>query len=238
MPLIKPGDDLTSIILKAIRKIGGLREGDVVVIASKAVATAQGRFRQLDKIIPSSRAKEISSKSGQSPEFVELVIREADKILNVCKGAVLTIKHGLICANAGADLSNAPKGHAILMPVKPDRVANEILGKLTSGKKERIGLIISDSVVHPLRLGTVGQAIGVAGIKPVIDCRGKMDIYGNTLRITFRAIADQLATAAQLAMGEDGERVPVVVIRNVEIKLTERQKISPKISKNQCLYLG
>lgn len=235
LPTVKPGDDLASMILDASEKIGGLLRGDVVVVSSKAVATAQGRMRDLSGIRPSTRARRMASVSGQPPEFVELVLREADRVLNVVDGAILTLKDGLLCANAGADLSNAPTGKAVLMPSKSDKAAEDIRKRLSKKTDGKIGVVVSDSVVRPLRLGTVAQAVGVAGIEPVADCRGKRDIYGKPLRVTFRAVADQLATAAQLVMGEAGEGVPVAVVRgaSVEFKASGR---SPKIPPSRCIY--
>lgn len=238
LPIVKPGDDLASMIFKASEKIGGIRDGDVIIVSSKVVATAQNRLTDLGRIRPSIRAKKIASISGQPPEFVELVLREADKVLKLGHGAILTLKDGLLCANAGADLSNVPKGKAVLMPSKPDKSAGDIRKKLFTKTKAKIGVVISDSVVHPLRLGTVAQAVGASGIEPVMDCRGDPDIYGKPLRITFRAIADQLATAAQLVMGEAGERVPVAIVRGANFELVKRPRRSPKISPRGCIYRG
>lgn len=238
LPLIKPGDDLPAMILDAAEQIGGLRDGDIVILSSKVVATVQGRVRALARIRPSARARALAKRSRQAPEFVELVLREADRILSVSKGAILTIKGGIICANAGADLSNAPPGHAVLMPAKPDRAAEELRQALSDGANVDIGVIIADSSVKPLRLGTVGQAVGVAGMEPVADCRGQPDLYGRPLRITFRAIADQLATAAQVVMGEGAERVPVVVVRDAKIEIVEKPRRSPKISPKRCIYFS
>jgi coenzyme F420-0:L-glutamate ligase/coenzyme F420-1:gamma-L-glutamate ligase len=238
MPLVKPGDDLPELISDAAKQVDGLQDGDVIVVSSKVVATAQGRVRDLTKVRPSARARRIASKSGQSPEFVELVLREAGQVLSMSKGVVLTIKNGLICANAGADMSNAPPDHAVLMPAKPDQAAEEIRQALTEKSSTKIGVIVADSNVKPLRLGTIGQAIGVAGIEPVVDCRGQPDLYGRPLQITFRAIADQLATAAQVVMGEGDECVPVVVVRDVKVELVEKPKHSPKISSKKCIYFS
>ncbi|MDI6643171.1 MAG: coenzyme F420-0:L-glutamate ligase [Candidatus Hodarchaeaceae archaeon] len=238
LPLVKPGDDLPAMILDAAQQVGGLRDGDVVVVSSKVVATAQGRVMELAKVRPSARAKKIAAKSGQALEFVELVLREAGQILGVSKGVILTVKNGIVCANAGVDASNAPPGHVVLMPAKPDRAAEKLRLALASKANAMIGVIISDSSVKPLRLGTVGQAIGVAGMEPVIDCRGQPDLYGKPLRITFRAIADQLATAAQVVMGEGNERMPVVVVRDVKAELVEKPKLLPKISPKRCIYFS
>ncbi len=238
LPRVEPGDDLPTMLLKGADQIGGLRDGDIVVVSSKVVATADGRVKDLSRIRPSARARKIALKSGQPPEFVELILREADKVLRVCRGAILTIKDGIICANAGADLSNVPAGKAVLMPANANRSAESLRQALATAEGVKVGIVISDSVVHPLRLGTVGQAIGTAGIEPVIDCRGKADIYGKPLRITFRAIADQLASAAEAVMGEAGERVPVAVIRDADVALVDKAKLSPKITPGKCIYYG
>lgn len=238
MPLIKPGDDLPSLIVKAAEQVDGLCDDDIIVISSKVVATIQGRLRGLDKVRPSARARRLAAESRLEPEFVELVLREADQVYGAVKGAILTLKDGMLCANAGVDHSNAPPGQVVLMPSKPNRVAKELREALVKLAKAKLGLIIVDSNVKPLRLGTVGQAIGFAGLEPVIDMRGKLDLYGRPLHMTFRAIADQLATAAQVVMSEADERVPVVVVRDSDVELVEKTKRSLKVPPDKCIYFN
>jgi coenzyme F420-0:L-glutamate ligase len=238
MPLITPGADIASMILRASEQVGGLRDRDIVVISSSALATAQGRVKKLASVRPSPRAKQLAKRSDLEPEFVEIVLREADKVLGVAKGAIATLKDGMLCANAGVDHTNAPLGSVTLMPEKPDQAAEEILRALKKRVEGRLGVIIADSHVQPLRLGTVGQAIGVAGMEPAIDCRGKRDLYGRRLRITFRGIADQLASAAQVEMGEADERVPAVVIRWAKVEFTDQPRTSVKIQPNKCLFFA
>jgi coenzyme F420-0:L-glutamate ligase len=237
MPLIKPGDDIPSMILKASEQVGGLKDGDILVLASSAVAMAQGRLRKLASIRPSKRANLIARRSGLSPEFVEIVLREADQVLGTSKSSILTIKDGRLCTNAGIDSSNAPPGQVVLMPIKPNRTAMDILQALKQNLNARLGVIIADSTVQPLRLGTIGQAVGVAGIEPAVDCRGQLDLFEKPLLITFRAIADQLASAAQVAMGEGDERVPVAVMRGASAIFTEKAKTSTRIAANRCIYM-
>jgi coenzyme F420-0:L-glutamate ligase len=236
LPLIKPGDDLVARILGAASKVGGLRDGDVLVIASKIVATANGKVKELAEIRPSRRAKQLAEKSAQPPELVEIILREADKILGTSKGAILTIKNGLLCANAGVDRSNVPPGFVALMPSRPNAEAKKLRRTINKRSGRKVGVIISDSNVKPLRVGTVGQAIGIAGIEPVVDYRGQPDLYGRSLRLTFQAVADQLATAAQTMMGEGAERVPAVIVRGTNVRATEKPKLSPKISPGKDLY--
>ena len=238
MPLIKSSDDLPAMIVRAAEQVGGLRDGDIIVISSKVVATVQGRVRELARVRPSPRARKIAVKSGQDPEFVELVLREASRVLIISKDVILTLKSGVICANAGVDSSNAPPGHVVLIPTNPNGVARELIKAIARKVNVKVGVIIADSNVKPLRLGTVGQAIGVAGLEPVIDCRGQRDLYGKPLRMTFRALADQLATAAQAVMGETAEGIPVVVVREAGIELAEKPKRSPKISPKRCIYFN
>jgi len=226
---------LPAIVLKAAQQVGGLRDGDVVVIASSSVATAQGRLKRLSEVRPSRRAKLLARRSDLEPEFVELVLREADEVLGCVKGGLSTLKERRLCVNAGVDSSNAPPGHALLLPEKPEEVARSFFQafKLAGAN---VGVIIADSHVQPLRMGTIGQALGVAGIEPVVDCRGQRDLFDKPLKMTFRAIADQLATAAQLVMGEAAERVPAVIVRGAKVELVERPKLSPKISPKRCVY--
>ncbi len=238
MPLVKPGDDLGKLIVRASEQAGGLRDGDVIVVTSKVVATAQGRVRELARVRPSARARKLATQADLEPEFVALVLREGGRVVRAAKGVILTLKGGVLCANAGVDSSNAPLGHVVLMPTKPDRAAGELRQAIARRTNARVGVIIVDSNVKPLRLGTVGQTIGVAGLEPVVDCRGQHDLYGKPLRLTFRALADQLATAAQLVMGEAAERVPVVIVREVGVELAERPRHSPKISPKRCIYFN
>lgn len=236
LPIITPGVDLANMILRASEQVGGLRDKDVIVIASSALATAQGQLKKLTDVKPSPTAKKLARRSGLEPEFVQIVLKEADKVFGPVKGAIATLKDGMLCANAGVDHTNAPLGQVTLAPRNPDQAAADILKGLRKRISGRLGVIIADSHVQPLRLGTVGQAIGVAGIEPAADCRGKRDLFGRKLRITFRGVADQLASAAQVEMGEADERVPVVVIRWAKVEFAEKPKTSVKISPKLCLY--
>ena len=236
LPLVKPGDDFMSMVIRAAEQEGGFKDEDVLVFSSKAVATAEGRLVELSKVKPSPRAKSLAKQSALPAEFVEVVLQEADEVLGYVKGAILTVKGGMLCANAGADQSNAPPGFVVLMSENPDRSAERLRRAVIRRAGAKVGVVLSDSSVKPLRLGTVGQAVGVAGIEPVVDCRGQRDLYGRTLRITFRAIADQLATAAQILMGECSERVPVVVVRGSGTKIVDRPRSSPKVHPKKDLY--
>lgn len=236
LPLVKPGDDLVAQILTAASERGGVKDGDVLIVASKVVSTAAGALKELGEVHPSRRARKLAGRSGQPPGLVEIILREADEVLRVSEGVILTIKDGILCANAGVDRSNAPPGFVALTPPNPDAEAKRLRREILRRSGVRVGVIISDSNVKPLRVGTVGQAIGIAGIEPVIDYRGRPDLYGRPLELTLQAIADQLATAAQAVMGEGAERVPAVIVRGAKVVATERPKLSPKISPEKDLY--
>jgi len=235
-PLVKPGQDLRPLVLRALRRLGGAREGDVLILSSKVVALSQGRTVRLSEVRPGPRALRLARRTGLDPSFVEVVLKEADEVLGASRGALLTLKRGLLCANAGVDLSNAPPGHAVLLPSQPGRFARELRRYLLEEEGVGVGVILSDSTVRPLRLGTVGQAIAVSGIPGALDCRGRRDLFGRKLKVTVRALADQLATAAELLMGEADEGVPLVVVRG--LRLEGRPLASPSIRPERCLYLS
>lgn len=235
LPKLRVGDDLALLIKRAAKRAGGIKSGDVIVVSSKVVSTVEGRIVDLSTVRPGRRAIKLSGITRQPPEFVELILREADRVLSAVRGAVLTIKNGCLCANAGADLSNAPPGHAVLWPRDPSASAERIM-RSVAGEKS-IGVIIADSVVRPLRLGTVGQAIGWAGISPVIDCREKPDLYGRPLRMTFRALADQIATAAQIVTGEGDEGRPIAIVRGLGLH-RGGEHLNPAIPPERCLFFG
>ena len=236
LPVVRPGDDLARLLVTASKAYGGFQKGDILVVCSKAVSASQGRTVRLEEVRPSERARELSKRTGLEPPFVELVLREADAVLGVMDGAILTIKDGMPLANAGIDHSNSPPGTVSLLPT--GSAAGELRERIRRLTGRWVGVIISDSVVKPLRRGTVGQAVQWAGIEPVEDCRGRRDLFGRRLQITFRCLADQLASAAQLLMGEANERTPAVIVRGSGLALTHRPKSSPGIPPRKCLYFS
>ncbi|MEM2146580.1 MAG: coenzyme F420-0:L-glutamate ligase [Candidatus Jordarchaeaceae archaeon] len=240
--ILVPGDDLTSIIIKEIenQRVPPLKDGDIIVITSKAVASTEGRIVKLSDVKPSEEAHRLAKETELEPEFVELVIRESEKNYGGVYRAILTIKNNILQANAGIDKSNVPSGYAVLLPENPARSAHIIRNQIYKKTGLKIGVIIADSRTQPLRLGTTGFALGVAGFKPVIDERGKKDLYGNILRITRRAVADNLACAAEILMGEGSEQIPVVIIKGAPVEMTENyvdenQMIIPR---EECIYFG
>ncbi|RLI97039.1 MAG: coenzyme F420-0:L-glutamate ligase [Candidatus Aenigmatarchaeota archaeon] len=237
--LIKPGEDIVEIIVKSLEenKIE-LSDGDVIAIADKVIATADRRIVKLSEITPSQKAIEIAKKYQLEPGFAELVIRESDIVMGGVYRAVLTVRDGIIVANAGIDHKNVPEDCAALWPEDPNKRAREIREKIMRITGKRIGVILVDSRVMPLRRGTVGFALGFSGIKPTIDCRGKSDLYGKPLKITYMNVIDDLAAAAHLLMGETDERVPLVVIKGAPIEITDDcDPDEVKISYRDCIYM-
>jgi coenzyme F420-0:L-glutamate ligase len=238
--LITPGDDLVEIILDAIHNQGvTIGEGDILVIASKAIATSQGRIVELSSVVPSRRAKKLATEYDLLPQHVELILREADQVYGGVFRAILTLKNNVLIPNAGVDRKNAPDGHAVLWPKKPHETAEEIREEIKRLVGVQIGVLIIDSRITPLRMGTTSLAIGIAGFEGVRDCREDRDLYGNPISITRHALADDVASAAHLLMGEVGEKMPVILIKNAPIRL--REQIDPEsmiISPNDCLFMS
>jgi len=236
--LIQPEDDLVDIILDAAREQKLLIEDkDILTITSKAVATVQGRILKLNSIKPSKKARKLAEKHDLEPTYVEIVLREADEVYGGVHKALLTLKNNVLIANAGVDHKNAPEGYVILWPEKPHESAEKIRSEILKKTGKHVGVLIVDSRITPLRMGTTGVAIGIAGFEPIVDCRGARDLYGNLVLITRFALADDLASAAHLIMREADERVPAVIIRGVPANLSE--KINPDsitISAEECLF--
>ena len=215
------------------------QDGDVIVISTKYVSNAQGRIINIEKIIVSEKGKKISEEFQLKPEIAEIIIRESDKILGGIGGFLITSSHNVLAPNTGIDKSNAKKGNAILYPIKPYLIAEQIRRKIFLKWFVHVGVILVDSRLMPARVGTSGIAVACAGIEPVLDMRAKKDLDGNPLKVTFQAIVDNLATIANYKMGEGAELKPFAIVRNSEAKLTDR-KIEPSevaISPDQCIYV-
>lgn len=206
---IAAGADLAGLIQAAAPP---LEQGDVVVVAHKAIAKAEGRVVDLSTVEPSARALEIAGEDSD-PRAVEVVLRESVRIVRR-RGALIIAetRHGFVCASAGVDRSNAPENHAVLLPVDPDGSARALRARLERPAGVGLAVIVADTMGRPLRNGIVGTAIGVSGIAPLLDLRGGADAGGYVLRSTTVAVADELAAAADLVLGKV-ERVPAALIR-------------------------
>jgi coenzyme F420-0:L-glutamate ligase/coenzyme F420-1:gamma-L-glutamate ligase len=216
LPEIRRGDDLARLVLGAVRmQKFQAAAGDVFVIAQKIVSKAEGRIITLESIVPSERAAKWAAAWSKDARVIELVLRESKSIIRMERGVIVAeTSHGFVCANAGVDLSNADEGTAILLPEDPDASARALQKRLGDSLGIDIGLIISDTFGRPWREGLVNVALGVAGVAPLIDYRGERDANGKLLQATIIALADELASAAELVMGK-ADRVPVAIIRGV-----------------------
>jgi coenzyme F420-0:L-glutamate ligase / coenzyme F420-1:gamma-L-glutamate ligase len=225
LPVVEAGTDLPLELAQTLARAQfELRDGDVVVVASKVVSRAEGRFVDLRTVEPSARADELAVAIGKDARTVELILRESSAISRSAPG-VLVVRHrlGFISANAGIDASNALPANAppesgpwaLLLPEAPDASAERIRVFLSDASRAAIAVVISDSFGRPFRLGTVGAAIGVAGLPPLWDRRGETDLFGRVLEHTITALADQVAAAADLVAGQAAEARGLVVVRGL-----------------------
>jgi coenzyme F420-0:L-glutamate ligase/coenzyme F420-1:gamma-L-glutamate ligase len=237
--LVKAGDNITKLLMEAINGAGiKIRDGDILLVADKILAISEGRVVKLDSVKPTAKAKELAEKYLLEPQFVELVLREADEIYGGVPKALATLKNNVLIANAGIDHKNAPENSACLWPTNPNETAKEIWKDLSEETKRKIGVILVDSRVNPMRLGTTGFALGIAGIRPIKDCRGLLDLYGRRILITRVNVCDDLAAVAHLVMGEASECTPLVVVRGAPVELSDQYDPDEMvIEKNECLYM-
>jgi coenzyme F420-0:L-glutamate ligase len=216
--VIKIGDDPVQVILQSLREQNlKLEDNDILAVTSKIIAYAEDRLVKLSDVKPSDKAKKLAQQFSLQPEFAELILREADKIYGGVEKAVLTRKNGILTANAGIDNKNAPISFAVLWPKNAEKWAMRIREEIKRKTGRKVAVLIVDSGLMPLRIGTVGLALAVAGFKPIKDCREEKDIYGKPLVITRHAIADSLASAAHLLMGEAAEKTPIVLIKDASV---------------------
>ena len=215
LPLVKEGDDLGRIVVECMKRQGAeILDGDVIVVAQKIVSKSEGRVLDLVDVTPSLFAKEIARRTRRNSRHVEAVLRETRRIVRMQKSHLITqTKHGFVCANAGIDRSNVEgKSRVVLLPEDPDKSASTIRDRIFALTRRDVAVIISDTFGRPWRLGYVNVALGVAGMKPLKDYRGIKDMFNRDLTVTVMAVADELASAAELVMNKtDG--VPVAIIR-------------------------
>ena len=217
-PLIKPGDNLASIILKSILKNKLIiNDNDIIVIAQKVVSKAENRYEDLEKIKISDDAINLASKLNRNPGFIQAVINESNKILSTKKNVII-VEHklGFINVNAGIELSNVPsKTLALLLPEDPRKSAKDIQNYLSEKLNKKISIIITDSITRPYRSGVINIALASYNIQSLEDLKGQKDIYGKKLKGTEVAIADQIASAAGLLMGQGDEKQPIIVVKGL-----------------------
>ena len=243
LPLVKNGDRLADIILQAAEREGvTMKSGDVVVVSQKIVSKAEGRVVKLSEVRISSKAHRVARITQKDPRLVELVIRASRRIIKADRQVlVVETKQGQVCLSAGIDKSNVegPDSYALL-PENPDKSATKLKRRIEKLTGERIAVIISDTYSRPSRRGQVDFAIGFSGIAPIIDYRGKFDLFGYRLKFKYVAVVDELASAAELMRGQGAEKVPVVIIRGVRgIRLVEGYSFKDlKIPRREDVFSG
>ena len=220
VPMVKPGDDLATVVLSSLATEGfELRDGDVLALAQKIVSKAEHRQFKLADIAPGDDALKLAAEVDKDPRLVQLILNESTEVLRK-KPGVLIVRHklGIVGANAGIDQSNIDHGdaeEALLLPEDPDASAKNLTAEIAKRTGKSVGTIIADSMNRPWRMGTIGGAIGCAGVNVLDDYRGGNDLYGRELKVTLINRADALAGAATLLMGETTEKVPLVLIRGI-----------------------
>lgn len=261
IPLIRHGDNLADIVVSALQETNiSLEDNDILVLAQKIVSKAEGRVVNLETVTPSSRAIELATQTEKDARLVELILQESKAVLRTRPGTII-VEHrlGFVCANAGIDHSNVDSPHpsedrevfrgvaeegsgvrvagsaaedwVLLLPAQPDRSAEIIRQEIQSRTGKQIGVLIIDSHGRAWRNGTVGAAVGIAGLPGLQDLRGQPDLFGFTLRITQVGVADELAAAASLMMGQAAEGTPIVHVRGFPYPLREgslNELIRPK----------
>jgi coenzyme F420-0:L-glutamate ligase/coenzyme F420-1:gamma-L-glutamate ligase len=199
------------------------KHNDIVVISSKFVSMSEGSIVKLGTIKVKKRAKDLANQNHMDAKLAELVLRESDYLMSGVPGFLLAIRDGMIAPNAGIDKSNVPRGYAMLYPRDPFGTAEKLRLKFLVELGIRVGIVIADSRLMPTRIGTTGVAIGCAGFEPVEDQRGKRDLFGNILRVTFKATADVIATMGIAVMGESNESRPVAVVRGANVIWSDKK---------------
>jgi coenzyme F420-0:L-glutamate ligase len=219
-----------------------VEQGDVIVIASKVVSISEGRVISLFDLTVTEEAWALSSEYNMSPHLCQAILQEADIILGGVPGVITAMKNGIVTPFAGVDQSNVPKNHAVLWPKNPALTAQKIHDFIKKTHNISVGVIISDSQIAPLRVGTYGVALAVAGFEGIIDRRGEKDLFGKTLHVTRLNIADNLASAANLVMGETTEKTPVALIKGLSLQISQTSAtvLTRKLlmDPDECLIFG
>jgi coenzyme F420-0:L-glutamate ligase/coenzyme F420-1:gamma-L-glutamate ligase len=239
--IITEQDNILDVLLDGLASSGiEIQDKDILTVAETPLGTTEGRVVKLTEVPVSEAAKILAEKYELLPEVAQLIIQEADDILGGIPHVVLTIKNNTLMANAGIDKSNVPPGFASLLPLDSRVSAEKLRDEVKTRTGKTIGVMVIDSRTQPLRLGNIGMALGVAGFRPVADDRGRKDLFGNELRITRRAIADNLASACTSVMGESNESVPAALIRDAPVEFVNGSFDSSEmwIPPAECMYMA
>jgi len=232
LPIVKFGDNLAELICNSAEKHGTpIQDSDIIVVTHVIVSRAEGNVVNLDNVEPSEFAKCIAAQYEKDPALVEVVLRESKSVVRMHNGILITeSKHGFVCANSGVDKSNVPGERIVaLLPKNPDASAERIRHEIKRLTGCDVAVIISDTHGRTLREGEINIAIGISGIKPIKDRRGEKDLFGYTLRIKQTAIADELASAAELVIGQADEGIPAAIIRGYKYPESETARATELI---------
>jgi coenzyme F420-0:L-glutamate ligase/coenzyme F420-1:gamma-L-glutamate ligase len=232
LPLIKEGDDLPKLLLEALKIAGNqIEDRDIIIITHKIVSKAENRLIDLTTITPSQPGNNFAVYTGKDPRVVEAVLRESRAIRRMAPGILITeTKHGFVCANAGLDKSNVEGQDKIaLLPIDPDASARKIRLSVEELTGKSVSVIISDTHGRAHRDGEINVAIGASGLPVILDRRGEKDLFGYELKVKRIAIADELAAAAELVIGQAGEGTPAAIIRGYSVKADEASKATDLI---------
>lgn len=224
LPLVKSGDNLGKLIVEAASKQGTpIQPGDVVVVTHVVVSKAEGNIVNLDEVKPTKKAQEIAAQTNKDPALVQVILDETREIVRIGQNSIITeTTSGIVCANAGIDRSNVSGDRNVVpLPKNPNASAQNIRAEIKRLTGADVAVIVSDTHGRPFRMGEINIAVGVAGFMPIRDRRGEKDLFGYVLRIKQTAIADELASAAELVIGQADEGIPAAIIRGYSYKATE-----------------
>ena len=242
IPSVDPGDDITTIVVTALERTSIVLEpGDVIVITHKIVSKAEDRYVDLEEIIPSEYARCLADEVGKDPRLVEVILSESNEVVRKNKGILVTEHRlGFVVANAGVDSSNINHieglSRVLLLPTDPDCICSEIRNRIQTEAGVCVGIIINDSHGRAWRNGTVGLALGSSGIPALLDLRGCPDIFGGDRKTTQVGLADEIAAAASLLMGQGNEMRPVVHVRGLPYPLSEGKASDLLRNKQEDLF--
>jgi coenzyme F420-0:L-glutamate ligase / coenzyme F420-1:gamma-L-glutamate ligase len=224
LPLFQKGNNIGQLISEAAQKQGTpIQENDVVIVTHVAVSKVEGNIVNLDSVLPSARARELAAKIGKDADMVEVILQETKEIVRAGPNSLIVeTKNGIVAANAGVDRSNV-KGdrNVALLPKNPDVSARNIRNEIKEKTGHKVAVIVSDTHGRPLRMGEINVAIGIAGIKTIRDRRGEKDLFGYVLHVKQTCIADELASAAELVIGQASEGIPAAIIRGYSYQVDE-----------------
>ena len=224
---IKPNTDIIDLILESTV----INDYDILIFSQKIISKNEGRIVDLSSVNPSLLASGIASSYGKDPRLVELILSESKRIVRMQESVIIVeSNHGFVCANAGIDESNVRDGYVTMLPEDPDQSADKLKKQIEQRTKKNTAVIISDTFGRPFRLGQANIAIGIAGMEPIIDYKGKPDTFGKILQVTAIAVADELCSASELVMGKV-ENCPVAIIRNFKFDFSDakiQKMIRPK----------